>query len=288
MSSYKHIDKDEILAKYYTQESLTEEYKEDIAFLERIKAQITINGQLPFNVPIDNLPQIIHNCVEWYFRHCEDASEEKWLVIPRSALVMDNNYNTEVKLPWRILSVNEVHLMNDNALYNTMPYSQRQAFRYETLFMTSSAYSSLNVGGYGINSISNLYSANFYDHIGDAMLNLYAMGDLHSIFARRLRNKYNRNSRTLRFLTGVPESNVAINVTERLNLQDLYYDDRFIRYVVGHALVNIGFVLGVFEFKMPGNIEIDKSIYAERGQALIDEVREELENDDDSPIMLFS
>jgi hypothetical protein len=285
---HSFANKQEMLKSIYTKEFLTEEYKEDIKFLERIKSQVTIDGQLPFNVPIDNIPQIIFNCSEWFFRKCEDASEEKWLVIPKSALIKDGNFNTNIVLPWRIISVNETKVLNQSGRFMTAPYSYQLAFRYETMFMTAQSYSSVNVGGYNINAINNLYPANYHNNIGDSMLSIFAQGDMQSIFGKQLRSKYNRNSRKLAFLTEMPDSDVVLNVTERLSLQDLYYDDRFIKYVVGHVLKNINFVLSVFDFKMPGNISINYENYKELGDELINEVKEELDNDDDSPIMMFS
>lgn len=285
---YSHSDNTQIINKLYTRESLKNEYAQDIAFLERIKNQVTINGQLPFNVPIDNIPEIIYNASEWFFRHCEDASEEKWLIIPVSALNRDNNFNSTIKLPFRIISVNEIKAIGCNGAFSTMPYSFNTAFRYETMFMTASQYSNLNTGGYAINSINSLYSNRFYDGVADSMLAIFAQGDIQSIFGKNYRFKYNRNSRNLNFLTDIPTNNFAINVTERLLLQDLYDDDRFIKYIVGHVLVNINFVLSVFGFNMPGNINIDASVYIDRGRALIDEVTKDIEDDDDSPIIIMS
>ena len=280
--------KEQILEKLYTTESLTEEYNEDIQFLEKIKNMVTISGQLPFNVPIDNIPLVIYNCSEWFFRHCEDASEEKFFVIKRSNILNNGNFTGSITLPWRIISVNEVHILNPMAQFSTMPYSYQMAFRYETMFMTAQSYSNLNVGGYSVNAVNSMYSRNFYNHIGDAMLSIFAQGDLQSIFGRRLRTKYNRTNRNLSFLTELPNSDIVLNVTERLTLQDLYYDDRFIKYVAGHVLLDIEFVLSVFDFKMPGNVNINFDTYKEKGQRLIDEVREELAEDDDSPIIMFS
>lgn len=285
---FEFNSREELIQKIYTKESLKNEYAEDMRFLQRIQDEITINGQLPFTVPVDNIPLIVHKCSEWYFRHCEDAVEEKWFMIDTQKLCRNGNFNQDMRLPQRIISVNEVHGINSNTNFSTMPYSYNLAFRYETMFMTASAWSNLNVGGYAVNSINKMYSNRFYDNVGDSMLALFAQGDINSIFSKKYRYRYNRNTRTIRFFSNVPTANIVLNVTERVLLQDLYDDDRFINYVVGTCLKNIEYILTVFEFKMPGNVKIDPDAYAKRGDELIKNVKDELEGDDSSPIIIFS
>lgn len=286
--NFSFNSREELIKGIYTKESLRDEYAEDLRFLQLIQDEITINGQLPFTVPIDNIPRIIFKCSEWYFRKCEDAVEEKWLMIDTAKLIRNGNFNKDMKLPHRIISVNEVHGINPSTSFTSMPYSYNLAFRYETMFMTASAWSNLNVGGYAVNSINKMYSNRFYDNIGDSMISIFAQGDINSIFSKKYRYRYNRNSRVIRFFSDVPTANIVLNVTERLSLQDLYDDDRFINYVVGTCLKNIEFILDVLEFKMPGNIKIDPSAYAKRGDELIKDVKDELEGDDSSPIIIFS
>jgi hypothetical protein len=198
---YSNLDNKEYIDKLYSKESLTDEYTADMRFLQRIQNQVTINGQLPFNVPIDNIPEIIYNSVEWYFRHCEDASEEKWMLLPVSALHVDGNYNSEIKLPFRIISVNEVNAVDSSRAFSMMPYNRRNALRYETMLMTASSYSTLNVGGYAINAVGALYTNRFYDNVADSMMIMNLQGAINSAFSKHYRYKYNRNSRVLRFLT---------------------------------------------------------------------------------------
>ncbi|WNN12432.1 neck protein [Chryseobacterium phage MA9V-2] len=280
--------REDLIKSIYSKESLEDEYAADLAFLQKIQNMITINGQLPFQVPIDNIPIVVEQAAEWYFRHCEDAVEIKWLMIDTNDLRRNGNFNLDIRLPHRILSVNQVKGINPNTSFTMMPYSYNLAFRYETMFMTAAAWSNTSVGGYAMNAINKVYSNRFYDNIGDSMIAIQAQGDINSIFSKHYYHSYNRNSRTLRFLSDVPTSNIVLEVYERLCLQDLYDDDRFTRYVVGMCLKNITRILRVFGFKMPGGIEIDPSEYKEWGQELIDEVKEELDADGSSPIIMFS
>jgi len=60
--------------------------------------------------------------------------------------------------------------------------------------------------------------------------------------------------------------------------EHLFKDDLFIKYVIGWSKVQLGNMLGRYDFSLPGNVKLQYADLISQGKEEIKEVEEEIKN----------
>jgi hypothetical protein len=98
------------------------------------------------------------------------------------------------------------------------------------------------------------------------------------IFQHPITFRYNRLTNNLRFLGELPKKDVIVDVLVAIPDCDMYNDDLFRRYVMADCKVNLGRVLGTFNYQLPGNISINVDQIANEGntekESIIQEIKD--------------
>ena len=80
---------------------------EDYVFIDYILNDITLEGHLPFTLPIECMPRVIVDAANWFYRNYNEAVEEKMFMIRREDFQQDG-YNKEIQLPKQIEAVIQI------------------------------------------------------------------------------------------------------------------------------------------------------------------------------------
>lgn len=245
----------------------------DVKFIQKIRDQITSYGQLPFVIPVDNIPDIIKEAAEFFYRKSDDAVSERWVYIKYSDIIK-NELNKAIQLEDDVFAVTRVESVGNYYPRNIRPYVNRP----NILMRHGNNYSNF------INGLSTNNSVQ-YNSIDSAIaMYEYSMSNFNN--KRYITTNYNPVNNRLDILGDLKGQSIVLQVYAKIPIQELYADDRFRRYCVGLAFKKLRMVMGVLQFKMIGNVGINPSIYAEIGDEMIKEVKDELLEDQDDIVIL--
>jgi len=90
-----------------------------------------------------------------------------------------------------------------------------------------------------------------------------------------LRHHYNQLNHRLNILTAV-KHDVIIEAYADIPRENLFRDDLFFKYVVGWSKVQLGNIVGRYDFSLPGSVKIQGADLISQGQNEIKEVEEEI------------
>jgi hypothetical protein len=90
-----------------------------------------------------------------------------------------------------------------------------------------------------------------------------------------LKYSFNQLNHRLHILTKV-NYDVILEGYANIPQENLFKDDLFYKYVVGWTKVQLGNMLGMYDFSLPGNIKINHANLITQGQAEYKEVEEEI------------
>ena len=261
-SKAQQIMPDDLNAKY--------DWEVTNAFIERIVQELTMGCSLSFAIPKTRIPQIVEKVAKWWFRKAEVAVEERWYIVRNVDLT--GTLNKILKLPEQIVSISDVRMLeNDHTL------SMKQAkFSLERLLASSSSFYTMTTGTY------NYVGPNMLPRTGaseEFFMGLMEIGQLEAILYKSVMFDFNQASHKFTVLGDTQGSDIVLKCFVRVSLHDLFNDERFLNHCVGQCMKELSFILGTFSFKMPGNVSINFSEYARLGDELVQDAKQEVEND---------
>jgi len=232
----------------------------DVAFIQRVQAEVTQSCALPFALPVDRISAFIVQAAEWFWLNCDWCSEERMYLIKNSDICKCNFANKIVTLPSQILGVHRVWRANAGAKGTLGDFS------LERMMMAS--YSQFG----GVGTIGGgLTGNNFTGYsLGDVVTSMYEVDTFNQVLNAPLTYDYNIFSHKLILLGDLKWQDVLIDCYVRTSIQDLYNNYYFFRYVVCLTKMALSGIYGRFEFKLPGGVTINYS-------GLQDEAKDELE-----------
>lgn len=255
------------------------------ALVKEINDELTIACQIPFTVPKKALARMIGRAKDYFYKIYEDSVEEMYIALPGGTFAknsfrkgIDNsneelsNTNIEssrgiVTMPERVLSVNNVFEIG--------------GFQGED-------------GGFGSRSFSAgdpdfaidkfVYSNTFGAGIGSENLMYYVINEMfidnaRQILQQQISYSYNRLTKKFRFGGELPKRAVVFQIYATIPDCALYSDEAFIRYCIAQAKVQLGRIMGTFNYNLPGNITINYDMIMSEGkeelEAIVTEIKED-------------
>lgn len=255
------------------------------ALVKEINDELTIACQVPFTVPKKALARMIGRAKDYFYKIYEDSVEEMYIALPGGTFAknsfrkgIDNsneelsNTNIEssrgiVTMPERVLSVNNVFEIG--------------GFQGED-------------GGFGSRSFSAgdpdfaidkfVYSNTFGAGIGSENLMYYVINEMfidnaRQILQQQISYSYNRLTKKFRFQGELPKRAVVFQIYATIPDCALYSDEAFIRYCIAQAKVQLGRIMGTFNYNLPGNITINYDMIMSEGkeelEAIVTEIKED-------------
>lgn len=101
-----------------------------------------------------------------------------------------------------------------------------------------------------------------------------------------LKYSFNYLNHRLHILTKVNHS-VIVEGYANIPKENLFRNDLFFKYVVGWSKVQLGNMLSLYDFSLPGGVKINGANLVSQGQAEIKEVEEEVKNQNGSSSFFF-
>ena len=267
-------------------------------FIESIQNEMSVQGAIPFTIPAEAIAQLTKNAKTMFYKSYEDASEEMFIAIPESEIIK-NSFQIEI------------HTMDgpgDNKV--TAKFKKGEGDNPNTghtrgTYLLPEGVISV-VGVYELNAFSGesgWNSGKKKKSAGDVSLNRMVYQSVYDrtmavsadntmyyicteafldisrqIFQNMISFRYNRLTNNLRFLGELPKSDVILDVLVRVPDCDLYNDDLFRRYVIADCKVQLGRILGSYNYNMPGNITINVDSIADDGKTEKEQVIQELKD----------
>lgn len=235
----------------------------DYMFIQRIIKELTQTCAI--NLPMDAsaIPPLIMQAAQYFWENDDQSIEERWYCLPFREFKRCGA-NMLTKLPPQILSVNGVYKTTDS-----FSYGQMGDFSLERMVLNNAALAS-GVGG----SLSDVFGTGNGYNLTDVTAALYEVQTYEYLFDAPLTYNYNQYSNELVILGALGHSDLMLNVYKRLKLQDLYKSYYFFRYCVCLGLRSMATILGTFEFKLPGGITLNYSIWRDMANEEMDKIAE--------------
>lgn len=235
----------------------------DYNFIQRVIQELTQSCALPLPIPAKSIPPLILQAAQYFWQNCDQAVEERYYCLPRKNFKQCGP-NLTVKLPQQIISVFGVYKVNDSFNYGALG-----DFSLERMIISNSMVT-MGVGG----AMNNIYGSGAGFGLSDITAALYEVSTFKAMFDTPLTFNYNEFSNDLVILGDLGYSDLILQCFMRLKLQDLYKNYYFFRYVVGLALKSMATILGTFEFKLPGGVNINYNRFHDMGEQEIQRVDE--------------
>ena len=254
-------------------------------FCESVQQEMSVNGSIPFTIPVESIAQLTKNARTMFYKMYEDASEEMFIAIPHKEILkksfrkgidkMDGQGDDKVLkdtrggylLPEGIISVVGVYEIggwsgeagwNTGLLGKTSGDISLHRMLYQSIYDRTMAVSADNL---------------MYYICTEAFLDLSRQ-----LFQNMISFRYNRLTNKLRFLGELPKSDVILDVLVRVPDCDLYNDELFRRYVIAECKTQLGRILQSFSFQLPGNVSINAEAIANEGSTERDQIIQELKD----------
>ena len=235
----------------------------DYQFIQRIIQELTQSCALNVPIPASAIPNLILQAAQFFWENDDQSIEERYYCIPYNEIAKCGA-NKLIKLPPQILSVFGVYKLN-----NSFNYGVLGDFSLERMILNNSALAA-GAGG----SLSDVFGTGTGYNLVDVMGALYEVQTYKAMFNYPITFNYNQFSNELVLLGSLGHSDIMLQVYKRLKIQDLYKSYYFFRYCVCLGLRSMATIMGTYEFKLPGGITINYSVWRDQAEQEMDKIYE--------------
>lgn len=254
-------------------------------FCESVQQEMSVNGSIPFTIPVESIAQLTKNARTMFYKMYEDASEEMFIAIPQEEIEKKSFRKGVVKmeeegdkkstkdrrgtfkLPEGVISVVGVYEIGGwagEAGWNSGLLGKSSGDISLHRMLYQSVYDR-NVSVSADNTMYYICTESFLDMSRQLFQNMISFN-------------YNRLTNNLRFLGALPKSDVVLDVLVRIPDCDLYNDDLFRRYVIADCKSQLGRILNSFSFSLPGGISINAEAIANEGSTEKEQIIQEMKD----------
>lgn len=233
-------------------------------FIKEIKDDLSVACQIPLSIPNKRIISIIERSKDWFYKHYEDAVEQKYYLILKDTWTTDSYLQTRtIPLPDTVISVFGVREVGKG---HSSPLS----------FVGKDPDFSIDRFTY-----SNLYKPAIQS---DAMMyyviNEKLWDQARQIFQHPISYNYSRLTHKLRIQGETPQDHVVLTIYDSIDDCSLFSDEIFFRWVVASCKVQLGRVLGTFTYNLPGNVTINADMIMQEGKDELEAIKEEIKTDE--------
>ncbi len=228
---------------------------------DAIQSELTISCSLPKLLPDIEIQRIIENeALNYFYRNYRMAVQKIYLFAPKELFTMENFTKYKwIELPCEVEAVTWIYEVRSQSLFNI-----------------GIAAPNLSVG---MGITNQPYLSSYTTTIGE--LGVYkvildSFSDmLNQLSKYTVKNDFNRNNHRLNILTSVCYD-LILEVYVKIEQEDLFTDDLFIKWVTGRAKMQQAAIMGRFNFKLPGGIQYNYADLMSEGKEQKEKVEEEI------------
>jgi hypothetical protein len=236
-------------------------------FIDSVQNMLSISGALPGTLPNANIRQIVESlAMPWFYRNYQFAVQKLYYFIDKKAFYTEEYTKySYVTVPCEIQTVTYLYQVRDSSLFQLGINTPNMSVN---MGVTNQPYLSSYVTTIGELGVYKTMLDNMSDMLNQ--LNKYT-----------LKHNFNQLNHRLHILTKV-ENHVIMEAYANIPPQNLFRDDLFFKYVVGYSKVQLGNLVGRYDFSLPGSIKIQGSDLISQGQSEVKEVEDEIKNQSNS------
>ena len=245
-----------------SQDGLTLEELIDI-----VQNDLTVYCSLPKTLPDNAIRQIIETrALKWFYRNYQYAVQKMYFFIDKEAFHTEEftRYNY-VNVPCEIQSVVYLYEMRGTSLFQLGINSPNLSVN---LGVSNQPYLS--------SYVTTIGELGVYKTILDSMSDM-----LNTLNKYTLKYHFNQLNHRLHILTNV-KYDVVMEAYADILPEHLYKDDLFIKYVTGLAKIQLGNLVGRYDFSLPGSVKINAADLISQGKEEVKEVEEEVKGQSNS------
>jgi hypothetical protein len=213
---------------------------------------------LPKSLPDANIRQIIEaRAKPWFYRTYQNAVQKIYFLIRKEAFFSDEftKYNY-VNVPCEIQSVTYLYEVKGASLFQLGLNTPNLSVN---LGVTNQPYLS--------SYVTTIGELGVYKTMLDSMSDM-----MNQLNKYTLRYQFNQLNHRLHILTNI-KHDVIMEAYANIPEENLFNDDLFFKYVVGWSKVNLGNMLGLYDFTMPGGIKLNHGNLISQGQAEVKKLK---------------
>lgn len=232
-------------------------------FIDQIQTELTIACALPKTLPDEAIRLIIEKrALPWFYRSYMYAVQKVYYFIHKEAFQQEEftRYNY-VTLPCEIQSVSYLYEVRGSSLFQLGINTPNMSVN---MGVTNQPYLS--------SYVTTIGELGVYKTILDSMSDM-----LNQLNKYTLKHHYNQLNHRLQILTNV-QHNVIVEAYADIPRENLFRDDLFYKYVAGYAKLQLGNMVGRYDFTLPGSVKINASDLVSQGQSEIKEVEDEVKD----------
>ena len=220
--------------------------------IQEVKDELSHSCALPYNLNEQEIKRIIKRARAFMYDNYQYAVEEKIFVLGRELFLSPSFAATrQIQLPDCVRSVYDVREVQSSGLTGTPDRDFGDSKLLGSELMLSPFV--------GDNLVYRTVLYSFFDLAKAYLLETFAFN-------------YNKNTKRLTILGRDPSRSSAGTGSQNFELvgkdvgirafidipeESLYDDELFVRYVLAEAKINIGRLLGMFEYNLPGGVRIN-------------------------------
>tara|TARA_B100000900_G_C20598020_1_gene724246 strand:- start:435 stop:1277 length:843 start_codon:yes stop_codon:yes gene_type:complete len=255
-------------------------------FIDEVASEITGACMVPINLPPKEVKNIIKRAVKWFRKNYEYSLRENYFHVPKTVFSSDPFKATRtLNFPPELEDgSNEVF-----SIYGVYDLSSGWGGTGSGLDLRFTAGNDF--------AIEKMFFANSYQGTGAAQsaeeLQYYVINNSYFDMARQILENplsfhYSRLTGELKFMGDTPKGDVILEIYESIPNCALYDDEIFFRYVCAQVKIAIGSKLSVFQFQLPGGVEINYDGIKDMGDTELEAVKEEIKGDEGVDWMFHS
>lgn len=236
-------------------------------FVDFVSNELTISCALPKTLPDAEIRRIVETkAMPYFYRNYQYAVQKTYYMIKRDAFFTEEFTKYRyVTMPCEIQSV--IYL-----------YEVRSESLYQLGLNTPNLSVNLGVSNqpYLSSYVTTIGELGVYKTILDSMSDM-----LNQLNKYTMKHHYNQLQHRLQILTDV-KYDVIVEAYADIPPQYLFKDDLFIKYVTGLAKVQLGNLVGRYDFTLPGSVKINSADIVSQGKEEVKEVEEEIKGQSNS------
>lgn len=235
--------------------------------IDQVNTELTISCALPKTLPDASIRLIIEKrALPWFYRNYMYAVQKLYYGVRKDAFTVDpmSGYSS-IELPCEIQSV--VYL-----------YETRGTSLYQLGLNTPNLSVNLGVTNqpYLASATTTIAELGVYKTILDSMSDM--MDQLNKY---TLKHHFNPLNHQLNVLTNM-KYDVIIEAYANIPKENLFEDDLFFNYVVGQSKIQLGNLVGRYDFTLPGGVKVNAADLISQGQEEVNKVVEEVKGQSNS------
>ncbi len=234
--------------------------------IEEINAELTLSCALDYSLPRAEIKRIIKRARAYMYDNYQYAVESGYLLLPK-AIFSNSNFvkHRQICLPDNVMAIEGLQEVRGGGIITHIDpdFSDSKLFGAE-IFLAPFQ---------GDNLVYRTAMFSYYDLAQAYVLDTIAYD-------------FNKNTKKLFVKGHDPKRDVFAKSIVKIPDEDLYGDELFIRYCLAQAKINLGRILSLYEFNLPGGVRINFDGIKQDGLDEMESVKQQID-DENSPSWFY-